>query len=111
MLGKWNHRFLDRVFTHEEQGYAMRKARPAISLAAFFAAKEASVKAMGTGFSHGIQFRDIYVTHEKSGRPLINLAGQALEIAISSGASSWHVSLSHDGDFALAFVVMEMGPQ
>ena len=76
------------------------------SLAARFAAKEAFVKALGTGFK-GIQLKDIWVENEGSGRPRLFVTGTAQNAMDSSGATHIHVSLGHEGDFALAQVILE----
>jgi holo-[acyl-carrier protein] synthase len=104
---RWNNRFLHRIFTREELAYVRKKSRPAMSLAGFFAAKEATVKAIGTGFSQGITFLEIYVKHDNRGRPMISISGKALEAASASGASQWHLSISHDAEYAVATVIME----
>lgn len=73
-----------------------------VRLAGCFAAKEAVMKALGTGWSDGIAWTEIEITHEASGKPVVILSGRALEIASRLGISQWLVSLSHDGDCAMA---------
>ena len=110
MAEKYGPRFLDRVFTPEEQQRSRKKAGTAERLAARFAAKEATMKALGTGWACGIKFLDIRVSNEFGGRPAVTLVGEAAEWAKSRGVERIHVSLSHERDQAIAFVVMEGTP-
>jgi len=110
MAERYGARFLDRVFTPEEQARSKRKAGTAERLAARFAAKEATMKALGTGWACGVKFLDIHVTNEFGGRPVVNLIGDAATWATSLGVKRVHVSLSHERDQAIAFVVLEGDP-
>jgi holo-[acyl-carrier protein] synthase len=76
-------------------------------LAKQFAGKEAVVKALGTGFSQGIALHQIEITRRSTGAPAVNLKGRALARATELGVSTWSISLSDDGDYALAFVTAE----
>jgi holo-[acyl-carrier protein] synthase len=107
MAQKYGARFLDRVFTPEEQARCRKKAGTAERLAARFAAKEATMKALGTGWACGIKFLDISVSNEFGGRPAITLVGEAATWAESLGVRRIHISLSHERDQAVAFVVLE----
>ena len=78
-------------------------------LAKQFAAKEAVVKTLGTGFSQGIALHQIEITRRPTGAPAVNLEGRALTRATELGISTWSISISDDGDYALAFVTAE-GP-
>ena len=100
--------FYERVFFEEERAYleSKEKARPQ-SAAAMFAAKEAVAKALGTGFVQGIMPWTIEVTHEVSGAPGIVLHGEAKERMEALGGERVHLSLSHEGDSAMAFVIIE----
>ncbi len=104
---RWGRRFLDRVFTEREIKYAMLHKSPHSRLAARFAAKEAMTKALGTGFTGGITWKDIEVLNKDSGRPEIILHGKVREIAESMEVREIHLSISHDGDYAVAQVVVE----
>jgi holo-[acyl-carrier protein] synthase len=99
---------LARRFFHPEEltvlGRSPRQA--AQSLAARFAAKEAYAKALGTGF-RGLELRDICVAANKDGKPFLAVYGTALGLLKKNGAGAIHLSLSHDGDYALAFVILE----
>ena len=89
-------RFLRRIFTPDEVAYAEEKAQPFSSYAARFAAKEAAMKALGTGWDHGVRWRDIEVANESGGRPLLRLRGRAAEVARELG-------LPVDSRFAFAY--------
>lgn len=104
---RFGERFINRVFTEEEANACKDKREPATHLAARFAAKEAVLKALGTGISQGIGFKDVEVTREKGKRPEIRLHQKAKEIAESYGYKSVHLSISHDGGVAVAFAVLE----
>ncbi|MDR3283750.1 MAG: holo-ACP synthase [Treponema sp.] len=106
---RWVHnKALTRRFFHpEELGILDRSPRQAAqSLAARFAAKEAYSKALGTGF-HGLELRDICVVTGGNGKPSLAVHKSALGLLQKNGADTIHLSLSHDGDYALAFVILE----
>jgi holo-[acyl-carrier protein] synthase len=100
-------RFLNRVFTDGERAYAFRKANVAERLAARFAAKEAGMKAIGTGWRRGVTWKDFEVVNEASGKPLLRLAGVAGEIAAQLGVTQISLSLTHTRDTAFAVVILE----
>ena len=102
-------RFLKRLFTETEIAYCARHPQPARHWAARFAAKEAGMKALGTGWSGGVTFRSIEVVNLASGQPTLVLHGASAERAQSLGATSAHVTISHDGGYAMACVVLS-GP-
>ena len=95
-------RFPRRVFSEAEQAYCERHHRPAVHYATHFAAKEAVLKALGTGFSNGIGFTDVEVAHDDAGRPLTVLHGRALEIAKELGVLEIPLSLSRTNNTAVA---------
>lgn len=100
--------FYQRVFTAGEREYLNKKNKSrAQSAAAMYAAKEAVVKALGTGFARGIFFDQIEVTHDELGAPGIILSGRALERMNELEGTQMLLSLSHEGDMAIAFVVMQ----
>lgn len=100
-------RFVDRVFTPEEASYCKSKDNPAESMAARFAAKEAVMKCLGTGWAEGLAFRQIEVQRVASGDTRLAVTGTALARANELGIRRWHVSLTHTKDNATAFVVAE----
>jgi holo-[acyl-carrier protein] synthase len=109
-IDRYGDRFLRRIFTEAEIAYASRKANAAERFAARFAAKEAGMKALGTGLRHGITWRDFEVFNEPSGRPGLRLHGAALDIASRMGARRMSLSLTHTSELAMAVVILEDGP-
>ncbi len=101
VLERWGQRFLNRVYTEEEASYC--RGRPP-NLAARFAAKEAAMKALGTGL-RGVGWKDIEVVRGAGGEPSIRLHGRALLRAEKLGVEEMALSLSHSRDYAVAFVV------
>jgi holo-[acyl-carrier protein] synthase len=104
-IDRHGQRFLDRVFTPAEQAYAAGSKRRMEHLAARFAAKEAALKALGTGWRSGIAWTDIEVISEPSGAPRLHISGQAAAIAADRGITTWHISLSHTEQQAIASVI------
>jgi len=100
--------FFERIFTEEERSYLKGKERSrAASAAAMFAAKEAVAKAFGTGFAKGVSASEISVTHDENGAPGIRLTGGAQARLEAIGGKEVLLSLSHEGDMALAFVLIQ----
>ncbi len=106
-LKRFGSRFLRRVFTDREREYAFSRKFPAQHLAARFAAKEAVMKVLGTGWGRGVKWREIELIRGDVGPPRLELSGTASELARGMGISRWHVSVSHAGGMAVAFVVAE----
>jgi holo-[acyl-carrier protein] synthase len=100
-------RFRRRVFTDAEISYCEGRASKFASYAARFAAKEAAMKALGTGWAEAMAWREIEIVGGPGGKPMLELNGQALERMRQLGASKAHVSLTHSGDFAIAEVILE----
>ena len=100
-------RFRDRVFTTDEIAYCEPRGSKFASYAVRFAAKEAIMKALGTGWAAGIAWRDIEVVRGEKGAPSIRLSGRALEVFNEMGARSVHLSLTHSRDIATAQVILE----
>ena len=94
--------FAERVFSPDEREYCDSTASPATHYALRFAAKEAVVKALGTGFAEGIWVHDIEVERNKKGRPLVKLSGRALEVAREQGVRELQLSLSYTRTDAVA---------
>ncbi len=99
--------FLGRVFTPAEIAYCQRKKNAAESLAARFAAKEAGAKALGTGISRGVSWREMEVRRAPGQRPELHLSGRAAEIAAQLGIRRVSLSLAHSRGVAIAMVVAE----
>jgi len=108
-VDRYGQRFLARVYTAAEQAYCLRKRKSAESLAARFAAKEAGAKALGTGISHGVNWLEIEVVREPSGRPTVRFHGRAAQIAARLGVTRAALSITHTADLAMASVVLEDG--
>ena len=101
-------RFVDRVFTAAERAYCDgRGAVSAQHYAARFAAKEAALKALQTGWRGGISWQDVEVAAQESGAPYLIFSGQAFEIFQKTGATATHLSMSHTTQHAIAQVVLE----
>ena len=100
--------FKERVFTKKEMEYGDSHRDPAPFYAARFAAKEAFVKALGTGFIDGIWFDQIEVYHVELGKPEIRLSGKAKEVADEKGIKKIFISISHVKDWANAVAVLEV---
>jgi len=102
-------RFLNHVFTEDEQRYCLRKKNSAESLTARFAAKEAAAKALGTGISRGVSWLEIEVVRQPGEAPTIHFHGRAAERAAKLGAARASLSISHCRDFSIAQVILEDG--
>src|SRR5215467_2461969 len=101
-LERFGDRFLRRVFTPDEAKYCLSKVNAAERLAARFAAKEAGMKAIGTGLRHGITWRDVEVVRLPGQRPNLKFHGKAAEFAERLGCKRTHLSLSHTKEHAIA---------
>jgi len=107
LLDRYGERFLRRVYTEDEAAYAMRGANTAERLAGRFAVKESVMKALGTGKSQGILWRDVETLRGRFGKPEVYLHGQAVKWAKLHGGGPVLVSITHDGGKAMAFVILE----
>ncbi len=101
--------FLDKCFTSAEIAYCLSKKNSAESFAARFAAKEAVMKALGSGWGEGVAFSNIELVRSASGAPKIVLHRTALEYAQRAGIGRIHISISHCKEYAVAFAVAEAG--
>lgn len=106
MISKSGKRFLDKIFTSSEQRYCRSKANPSLHFASRFAAKEACLKALQTGFSQGMYFKDISVEVKSSGAPVLKLTGSVLKRAKKMGAKHFFISLSDEASLAIASVIL-----
>ena len=105
-VGEHGRRFLDRVYTPAEQAYCARNHKRYFEhLSGRFAAKEAVLKVLGTGWRGGIAWTDIEILPEPSGQPRVTLTGECLRIATSLGISRWHISISHIETHATASAI------
>lgn len=106
-IERYGERFLRRVYTPQEIAYVERKANRYERFAARFAAKEAGMKAIATGWRGGITWHDFEVTNEPSGRPTLRLSGRAAHVAAALGVRRVSLSLTHTAQLGMAFVIVE----
>jgi holo-[acyl-carrier protein] synthase len=106
-IARFGRRFTERVFTTEEIRYCESKANKAERYAARFAAKEAAMKALGTGWRKGVTFRDIEVRRTAGGRPTVVFTGVAGDVFRHLGATQAHLSISHTAEYCIAQVILE----
>jgi len=106
-IERYGERFIQRIFTPGEIAYVKRKANRFERYAARFAAKEAGMKAIGTGWKRGVLWRDFEVTNLPSGQPTLRLHGVASEIAQKLGVRRISLSLTHTAELAMAHVILE----
>ncbi len=105
ILDEHRERFLERTYTPQERIDCQGQRREAQKLASRFAAKEAVLKALGTGLTHGICMTEIGVVSLPSGKPTVNLTGNAARIAHAKGVSRFEISLTDTDDFAMASAI------
>lgn len=98
--------FAQKILTPLELEQLEATRYPARFLAKRFAAKEAALKALGTGLAQGMSWQQLEITATELGQPLLNFSGVALARAQELGATSWHLSLSDEQEYALAFVIL-----
>ncbi|MFZ5862620.1 MAG: holo-ACP synthase [Nitrospirota bacterium] len=108
-LGRWADRFLARVLSQDETAYCRARIDPAPHVAARFAVKEAAMKALGVGWT-GAAWREFEVVNMPSGQPTLRLSGRAAQRMATLGADTAFVSLTHDGDYAAAQVIISRRP-
>ncbi len=104
---RYGDHFVKRVFTDDETRYCRRCAHPEQRFATRFAAKEAALKALGVGWTQGVQFTEVEVVTNELGAPSLVFSGRALELSRELGVGRIHVSLTHHRDFAIAQVLLE----
>jgi holo-[acyl-carrier protein] synthase len=106
-IERYGQRFLERIFTEGEMRYCDSKANRMERYAARFAAKEAAMKALGTGWNHGVRWRDCEVVRAPGGRPTMSFHGKAGEFAEKLGVKNAALSISHTAEQAIAQVILE----
>jgi holo-[acyl-carrier protein] synthase len=99
----------NRVFTEKELEYCRARKNQFQHFAGRFAAKEAALKALGTGWQEGIRWKDVEVVSDKLGKPLLNFQRRAKEFFDASGAQHAHVTITHAKEYAVAAVILETG--
>jgi holo-[acyl-carrier protein] synthase len=106
-IERYGPRFVERVFTPAEVAYVERKANRYERYAARFAAKEAGMKAIGTGWRRGVRWQDFEVANLRSGKPTLCLHGEAAAVAEQLGVKSVSLSMTHTAATAMAIVILE----
>jgi holo-[acyl-carrier protein] synthase len=106
-IERYGRRFTERIYTPREIAYVERKANKFERYAARFAAKEAGMKAIGTGWRGGITWQDFEVTNLPSGKPTLAFHGKAAEVAARLGVRHVSLSLTHTAETGMAFVILE----
>lgn len=107
MMADHGQRFLDRCFTPREQDYCRDFKHPAERFAGRFAAKEAILKVLGTGWRDKIAWTDMEIIPDAQGKPVLTLRGESARIAEALGIARWHVSISHAAGLAMASAIGE----
>lgn len=106
-IERYGDKFVQRIYTPLEIAYVERKANKYERYAARFAAKEAGMKAIGTGWRKGVRWHDFEVVNLPTGRPTLRLHGVAAEVASKLGVERIHLSLTHTAEQGMAFVILE----
>lgn len=107
VIKRWGNRFIERVFTPGEISICLGRAFPPSAFSMRFAAKEAFSKAIGFGMRNGIRWRDIEIFHYPGGRPGLRLHGRSQKLCAKEMINGLHVSMSDDGDYGVAMVILE----
>lgn len=108
-IEKFGDKFAERILSEEELAEYHKYAEPSRLLAKRFAAKEAASKAMGTGFRDGVTLKQIFITHDDLGKPILNFVETAKDFLQLHGVKESHVSISDEQDYAVAYVTLVKG--
>jgi len=106
-IARYGRRFIERIYTPAEIAYVERKANRFERYAGRFAAKEAGMKAIGTGWKRGVRWHDFEVANLPSGRPTLKLHGEAARIADQLGVKLISLSITHTSELGMAHVILE----
>ena|SRR2546421_4319513 len=106
-IQRFGSRFLNRVFTENEIRYCGSKKNSVERYAARFAAKEAAMKAIGTGLRRGVTWKDVEIGHAPGGKPVLRFSGRAAQFAEALGTKHIALSLTHTSQTAMAMVILE----
>jgi holo-[acyl-carrier protein] synthase len=107
-LDRWGDHLCKRVFTQQELSICQNKAQPGRHLALRFAAKEAFLKALGRGMFQGVAWKEIEITNDPSGRPHLKVRGEAERLCREKGIKEIFVSISHETEYGVAQVLLEV---
>jgi holo-[acyl-carrier protein] synthase len=105
VVEKWGDKFLKRVFTDSEISYCYAKSNPYLSLSVRFAAKEATIKAVGSGMP--VSFTDIEIVNADTGKPALRMSGRLQDFLNTRKIRKAHLSLSHEQEYGVASVILE----
>lgn len=106
-IERFGRKFIDRIYTPAEIAYVERKANRYERYAARFAAKEAGMKAIGTGWRHGVRWQDFEVTNLPSGKPTLRFHGVAAQVADKLKVRNVALSITHTAELGMAHVILE----
>src|SRR6185312_10822289 len=106
-IERFGRRFIERIYTPAEIAYVERKANRYERYAARFAAKEAGMKAIGTGWKRGVTWHDFEVANLPSGKPTLKLSGAAAQFAAGLGVTNIALSITHTAELGMAHVILE----
>ncbi len=106
-IERYGRKFIERIYTAREIAYVERKANKYERYAARFAAKEAGMKAIGTGWRHGVTWHDFEVTNLPSGKPTLAFHGVAAKVAERLGVTNVALSLTHTAEYGMAHLILE----
>lgn len=106
-IERFGRRFVERIFTPDEIAYVERKANRFERYAGRFAAKEAGMKAIGTGWRRGVRWQDFEVSNLRSGRPTLKFHGEAARFAEQLGVRNISLTITHTSEVGMAFVILE----
>jgi holo-[acyl-carrier protein] synthase len=106
-IERYGEKFIRRIYTPAEIAYVERKANKFERYAARFAAKEAGMKAIGTGWRHGVRWQDFEVANLASGKPTLRLHGVAARVAGMLGVKNISLSITHTAELGMAHVILE----
>lgn len=109
VMERFGQKFLHRIYTPVERDLGLSRPKPSHFFAQRFAAKEAVSKALGTGIRQGFRWREVETLPHPTGEPYVTVSGRTLELMHLRGGRRWWISLSDEGDFAVAMVVLEGG--
>ena len=109
-IKRWGQRFTDRIFTPRERDYCFKFRDPYPHLAGRFAVKEAIFKALGTGWSRGVAWKEIETTNAPTGRPQVTVAGRVAELLKEQHGDEIFVTISHDTDYSIGQVIITRTP-
>jgi len=107
IMRRWDRNFLDRIFTQAEREYCLQKKMAHVHFSGRFAVKEALLKALGSGLSQGISWKEIETLPDAAGQPRVHLSGRVRDLVHALGTCDILSSITHDADYAIAQVLLQ----